>query len=428
MNENETTRYAQFCQFKKEIRGSQDYLIVGIDVAKDKHHAFFGTATGKSILRRLIFDNNARGFSTLVERADQFIRQFKLKRVVYGLEPTGNYHKPLGSWLLDQKQMLVLVSSKLIADNRQTLDGRWDKNDTKDSANVADLLSQGKCQFYEQANGDLEQLRTLLLLRRRFKKDEIRLRLQIRNGLVCKHFPELDRFWGQNSQENLAIVRWCLDPRQIAQMPFGEFVRRVTTCDRGLRQARRLRAIHEVAAESIGIAMSSADRYHARLLVGQLRLKQEQLSKVMERIEKACQGSVYYQLLLTIPGFGPYITSVVLARIGDPLRFSRRKQVLRLAGMDLSAKRSGKRSKDVVPVLSKKGNSELRYAIYQAAHTASCRNDTIRELFTRYLSGREKEPGIRKKMRVKLAAKLLIVAWAMMRNQTQFNASLLLTQ
>jgi transposase len=174
--------------------------------------------------------------------------------------------------------------------------------------------------------------------------------------------------------------------------------------------------------------MSSADRYHARLLVSQLRLKQEQLSKVMERIEKACQGSVYYQLLLTIPGFGPYIASLVLARIGDPLRFSRRKQVLRLAGMDLSAKRSGKRSKDVVPVLSKKGNTELRYALYQAALTASCRNDTIRELFTRYLSGREKEPGIRKKMRVKLAAKLLIVAWAMMRNQTQFNASLLLTQ
>lgn len=175
MNENETTRYAQFCQFRKEIRGSQDYLIVGIDVAKDKHHAFLGTATGQSILRRLIFDNNASGFSTLIERAEQFMRQFNLKRVVYGLEPTGNYHKPLGSWLLDQNQMLVMVSSKLIADNRQTLDGRWDKNDNKDSANVADLLSQGKCQFYELADGNLEQLRTLLLLRRRLKKDEIRL-------------------------------------------------------------------------------------------------------------------------------------------------------------------------------------------------------------------------------------------------------------
>jgi transposase len=356
------------------------------------------------------------------------MRQFDLKRVVYGLEPTGNYHKPLGNWLLDQGQLLVLVTSKSIADNRQTLDGRWDKNDTKDSANVADLLCQGKCQFYERVDGKLEQLRTLLLTRRRLKKGEIRLRLQIRNGLVCKHFPELDRLWGQSAQENLAIVRWCLDPRQITQMPFEEFVLKVTTCDRGLRQRQRLRAIYDVAPESIGIAMGSADRHQARLLVDQLRLKQEQFRKVMGHIEKACRDSVYYQLLLTIPGFGPYIAALVLARIGEPMRFSKRKQVLRLAGMDLSAKRSGKRSKDIVPVLSKKGNTELRYALYQAAHTASCRNDTIRELFTRYLTGREKEPGIRKKMRVKLAAKLLVVAWTMMKNHTAFDASLLLTQ
>jgi len=29
----------------------------------------------------------------------------------------------------------------------RTLDGRWDTNDTRDAANVADLVSQGKCLF-----------------------------------------------------------------------------------------------------------------------------------------------------------------------------------------------------------------------------------------------------------------------------------------
>ena|GEM_PF-4349349 len=28
MNKKETTRYAQFCQFRQNIRGSKDYLIV----------------------------------------------------------------------------------------------------------------------------------------------------------------------------------------------------------------------------------------------------------------------------------------------------------------------------------------------------------------------------------------------------------------
>jgi len=57
MNEVEDTRLKEFRQLKKEIRGSKDHLIVGVDIAKEKHHAFFGTATGKTLLRRLIFDN-----------------------------------------------------------------------------------------------------------------------------------------------------------------------------------------------------------------------------------------------------------------------------------------------------------------------------------------------------------------------------------
>jgi hypothetical protein len=78
----------------------------------------------------------------LITRASQVRIAHGPKRVVYGLEPTGNYHKPLSNWLLERDQMLVLVSSKTIADNRQTLDGRWNKNDTKDNANVADLIAQ----------------------------------------------------------------------------------------------------------------------------------------------------------------------------------------------------------------------------------------------------------------------------------------------
>ena len=58
MKESNLTRLEEFRQLKKEIRGSEEHLIVGIDVAKEKHHAYFGTATGKSLLRKLIFENN----------------------------------------------------------------------------------------------------------------------------------------------------------------------------------------------------------------------------------------------------------------------------------------------------------------------------------------------------------------------------------
>jgi len=46
MNNQEIIRREQFCQIVKEITGSDQYMVVGIDVGKDKHHAFVGTARG----------------------------------------------------------------------------------------------------------------------------------------------------------------------------------------------------------------------------------------------------------------------------------------------------------------------------------------------------------------------------------------------
>ena len=96
MNEVEDTRLKEFRQLKKEIRGSKDHLIVGIDVAKEKHHAFFGTATGKTLFKRLIFDNTIEGFEKLLTQVRAVQVAQGLPKVVFGVEPTANYHKPLG--------------------------------------------------------------------------------------------------------------------------------------------------------------------------------------------------------------------------------------------------------------------------------------------------------------------------------------------
>ena len=100
MNEADRIRLEEFRQFKREIRGSEEYLVVGIDVAKDQHHAFFGTATGKTLFRRLVFDNNITGFGRLVDQVRAIQVQEGLGKVVFGMEPTANYHKPLGEHLI----------------------------------------------------------------------------------------------------------------------------------------------------------------------------------------------------------------------------------------------------------------------------------------------------------------------------------------
>ena len=132
------------------------------------------------------------------------------------MEPTGNYHKPLGAYLIGCGHHLVMVTGKAVKNNRELLDGRWDKNDIKDPANVADLICQGKCLYYDYPSASINQLRELLSLRRRLKKEEHSLRMRIRNNLLAQYFPELDRFYSACETESLAIVRWCLDPSTIS--------------------------------------------------------------------------------------------------------------------------------------------------------------------------------------------------------------------
>jgi transposase len=227
MNQEDGSRLEEFRQFRKEVRGSGEYLLVGIDVAKEKHYAFFGTASGKTLLRRLVFENSLEGFGKLLVQAEAFKVREGLTKVVFGMEPTGNYHKPLGEHLIRCGQGVVLVSGVAGHENRKTLDGRWDTNDTRDAANVADLMSQGKCLFYEFPVGGVQELRDLLSLKRRLKREEHGYRVRIRNHLVAKYFPELDRYYEQSESTVLGVVRWCLDPSVIAGLEYKKFVQMV---------------------------------------------------------------------------------------------------------------------------------------------------------------------------------------------------------
>jgi transposase len=86
----------------------------------------------------------------------------------------------------------------------------------------------------------------------------------------------------------------------------------------------------------------------------------------------------------------------------------------------MSASRSGKPAMKATPGISKRGNADLRYALYQAALVDSTKDDHFRCWLARQLNGREREQGILGIVRVKLAAKLLVIAWTLMKNKEMF--------
>jgi transposase len=424
--EREEKRLEEFRRLRREIRGSQEYLVVGIDISKDNHDALMRTPGGKIIYRRLSFHNTREGFTSLLVQVEAMRVQHGLKEVVFGMEPTANYHKPLGEFLINQGHQVVLVSPQAAKQNRLLLDGRWNKHDGKDCANVADLVCQGKCLYYEYPSAELRDLRNLLSLNRKLKKIEQGLRLRMRNHLVAQYFPELDQYCHWGAKEGLALVRWCLDPAVMATLSDDDLSRRLGSPGRTLAQRKRLTALKDKAPSSIGCRFGSSVEFEGQSVVKLLKEVRQTMADTQEQIEQICHKFQEYDCLRSIPGFGPTLSAMVLGAIGNPWRFENGAQVLKMVGLDLSASQSGKSQGS--PVVSKQGKAEIRFALYQAAMVASSRDRHFVRYFTDQLRGREKEPGIKTKKRVKLAAKMLMIAWTLMKKRQHFDPNFLTGQ
>ena len=90
---------------------------------------------------------------------------------------------------------------------------------------MADLVSQGKCLFYEYPIMLLREVRNLLSFKRRLKKQEHGTRVRIRNHLLAQYFPELDPYFARMPASSLSVVKWCLEPSLIAGLEYEEFLR-----------------------------------------------------------------------------------------------------------------------------------------------------------------------------------------------------------
>ncbi len=412
-------------QIKTSIRGSDDYLIVGIDIAKHRHYAFLGNANGKSYLRSFIFENDHEGLNSLLDKVKSILKKYKLKEIVFGLESMANYHKPVAESLIRKGYTVVLVSSVAVKRNRELLDGRWDKNDKKDAANVADLIAQGKCLYYDYPCAALKSIRSLLSLKRKLMKQKHAQKMRIRSNIVAPYFPEMDAFFAHIEDICLAAINVCLDPKKLSEVDYSLFYKWVTSRSICLKQQKRVRELWEIAEHSIGCEVTEAVQFEACLMVEAFKRTKTLLEEIDKKLAIARASLTDYEILLTIPGFGPTIATMTLGAIGDPNRFENGRQVLKLAGLDLSASRSGQSSVRANTRISKKGKTELRYALYHAALTASSRHKLMKNWFQTKIEKRQNEKGIGMKTRIKLSAKLLIIAWTLMKKQEPFNPTYL---
>jgi transposase len=168
---------------------AQKSLLVGIDVAKDKHWAVIGDTRGKELMKPFNFGNDQEGFNLLRDKIS-FLGKFPNREIMVGLEPTGIYWRPLGSYLKDNNYRLVLVNPSHTHKTKELQDNSQTKHDREDSRLVQTLVREGK--FLEPIipTGDYASLRRLIKARESLNKRSRALQNKIK-GIIAEYFPEL---------------------------------------------------------------------------------------------------------------------------------------------------------------------------------------------------------------------------------------------
>ena len=75
-------------------------IVVGIDVAKDKHDCFIMNSEGEVLFNPFVIQNNREGFDSLYEKICSASDDFT--KVKVGLEATGHYSYNILGYLLDK--------------------------------------------------------------------------------------------------------------------------------------------------------------------------------------------------------------------------------------------------------------------------------------------------------------------------------------
>ncbi|MCB4790784.1 MAG: IS110 family transposase [Elusimicrobia bacterium] len=415
------SKVEQFRQVRPEIQKNKDYLLIGIDAAKNSSVACFYNIEKEILLRKYYVNHNLEDFQKFTYKIEQTMEMNNLKSVIIGVEPTANYHKPLSEYLKSKGYLVVYVSSVAAKSNRKTIDGgRWGKNDPRDAYNVADLMRQGKIMFYRDENTQASNIRKYLLLRQRLMKTKTSLKTRIQNNIWTCHFPELGNiFPNAEDPDVLTLLEHCPSSDNIKKMDFQYFMSIFSlSVSQKSKRYLRLTQTWQAAKTSIGFPMPSAIILESKLIARDIQRTKKDIAEIDKILFAFCMQDDVYRQLLSIPGYGIFTTSVFKSNINID-NFISDRQITKFAGLDIETMSSGKfQGKEKI---SKKGNSLLRYAVCQAANIAIAKNKIIRQMFQDKLKERGNSKTAKAKLKIKFVEKFLRTAFVMLKNNAPFD-------
>ena len=377
---------------RKEYCGSKQYrnyyergicmIVVGIDVAKDKHDCFVMNSEGEVLFNPFVIQNNREGFDSLYEKICSVADDFTNVKV--GLEATGHYSYNILGYLLDKGFPTYVINPLHTNLYRKSLSLRKTKTDKVDARTIAAmLLSDVNLKSYSNTLYHNEELKSLT----RYRFDKVKERAKLKTSvarLVNILFPELEKLV---SKLHIASVYELLSQypsaKKIASVHLTKLTNLLSTASNGSYGKEKAEEIRNAARTSIGSDMSakSLELKHTIKLIRELDAEIKEIEFHIEIIMDDINSPI-----LTIPGISYRMGAMIIAEIGDFDNFSSPDKILAYAGLSPSTYQSGQLTSSYSH-MEKRGSRYLRYALFNATKFVCNWDDT----FAEYLAKKRRE-------------------------------------
>ena len=399
-------------------------LIVGIDIAKDKHVARAQDDRGFEFGKRLIFDNRIHGFEQLLNWISRLQKENDKTELIVGAEPTGHYWLSLAYYLKAKDIQFVLVNPMHVKKSKELDDNSPTKNDTKDARVIAQLIKDGRYSVPNLLDGIYAELREGIKLRDQLVKQLIVIDGRIQNH-IQRYFPEFhDVFkdWeGKTARYTLREFPFPADLRDMTPEEVLEQWKTVIKRGVGIKRATQL---VEKARKSVGIEVGLRfARKEIHSLLDQYELYQSQLTELDQEITEVMKDIPGAQEMMKIKGLGPITVATFFSEVGDLTKYDHPQQLVNMAGLSLREHSSGKFKGQTR--ITKRGRKKLRKSLYLAVRPLVARNPIFKALH-HYYTTRPDNPLKKQQSLIALCGKLLRVLFVIGRKQCEFDGSKLL--
>jgi len=165
--------------------------------------------------------------------------------------------------------------------------------------------------------------------------------------------------------------------------------------------------------------LSHSARWLLNLLFCELRSCKEQVTDIDKVLNQHISQNEDCQRLMTIPGFGPIISTALVAAIGNGSQFKNGRGLS--ANMGLTPRHHGTGGKTIVMTSTKCGNRYMRFLLIHGARTVVTwcknKNDRLSRWIKKLIERRGKCKAI-----VALANKCARIAWALLNRKETYRA------